>query len=177
MDNFFRYFIVVLVTLILSFIAEKVFSKPAQEIEGVVELKLPRFYLVVGLVGMISLLTVAIGSLITEEVNTDTLVLSSFLFFLGIGFGIVVLGYRRHQGFYNREEITTTDLYGKTVSLKWHEISLISFNSLTSNILLHSKDGQKLKVHMHLKGAKNIVQRLKNMDVSAKNQAVPYYKA
>ena len=90
---------------------------------------------------------------------------------------IVVLGFRRHQGFYNRESITTTDLYGKTVSLKWHEISLISFNSLTSNILLHSKDGQKLKVHMHLKGAKNIVQKLKNMDVPAKNQAVPHYKA
>ncbi|MCC5918552.1 MAG: hypothetical protein JJU02_14615 [Cryomorphaceae bacterium] len=133
-------------------------SISASEENGFFQLKMNKAYLFLGY-GLIALggLFAAVG-LVKKGTEIDTLIIIScvFLFFLLLGFWIIVY-FKRHFVEFNADKILIHNSFRKTQAINWDELSLIKLNHFINTYRLVCKDKKTYSINQQLIGISGLI--------------------
>jgi len=158
MENLLLYGLIgIAVAVALAFLNKAASNQTTLNEFGWYELRMNRLYQIVGvLVGImgLSFLYLLIGE--RDSAAFITIVILSLGFaYLGL---YCWLWYRNHRVKFNEETIKASNAFGKSNSIKWSEISKISYNSFSGLISVMDQQGAAVKIHQHLVGLNTFVE-------------------
>jgi hypothetical protein len=175
MGKLLSYILIAMVSVFSLMLLNKyALSKPLN-IKGTTILVMPKIYMYAGYAGTLFFVVLVVGSFITEGYDPSMLpYLILYPFMIGGGI-ITILTYHLHYVVFDENTISSTNIFGKTNKACWNEISKISFNQFSSMIVLATKNGNKIKMHQHLKGVKIILNKVKELNVEIGKNKIPNY--
>lgn len=175
MENIITYIIVGIVSvLVVNFLNKYASSKPIKD-KGYTILIIPKIYMFVGYFGTLLFIIILVSLSITEEYNSSMIPYYLIcLFFIG-GSIWTLFTYYNYQVIFDESKISSTNIFRKTTELKWEKISKISYNPLSSMIILSAETGEKVKMHQHLKGIKIVLDKVKKMNLKTGRMKIPNY--
>lgn len=143
--------------------------------QGNYQMRLNRYYFVVGILFNVAGLAMIWGFIFSEK--EDAPIFGIILGLLMSIFGIIsLIWYARHKVVFNSEEVIINNFWGERKAMKWSEIHSIEFNGQTMYIELMTKSIVKAKFHLHLKGLVSFVDMMeKNTRWTAKHLDLPKY--
>jgi hypothetical protein len=128
---------------------------------GRFHLRMNKLYSLAGILGLLMGLGLAITALFRISVIDATeiaMILTILSIFWGGGIPSL-LYYYNHRVVFDDTSITVTNVFGKTVTFNWEDISSVKLNSLTSVITMNTTSG-KVKIHQHLVGLSRLGDKL-----------------
>jgi hypothetical protein len=132
-------------------------------IKGEVILRMPRFYKIIGYISLTFGGIMVLGPFVTEKPDLEivALVFSMLLLFGGVG-TLCILCYRNHYLLFDNYGVEVRSPIGKVKHIRWQDISLASFDSLSGYLTLADRNGNKLKIFKQLIGLSIFIDALES---------------
>lgn len=135
----------------------KAASKPVEPIddEGNYLIKTHKFYYLPAISGFLIVIGFLIATLFLQE---DGMLLGAIILLVlfGIPGGYLFLLARRHQVWFNQDQIKITSWKGKISTFTWDQITSISFKPFSGNFVIKTADSTS-KVLLHMVGIKSFL--------------------
>ncbi|QHL86100.1 hypothetical protein GU926_01010 [Nibribacter ruber] len=155
MQDFLFYLLLGLAISGLTFYLNKGAAKSInQDDEGFTNLKMPKLYAIIGVLGLVGG-AIFLGSfLVVEDIDVVTTVISlilclSILWGLGI---ICLLWYFNHTLKFDEFSLEVVNVYGKQTKIYWQDITFMKFKPFSGLLILKDENNQKIAIHQHLVG-------------------------
>lgn len=138
-------------------------KKILPNLQGEIVLRMPKFYNIIGYISLVIGVITVIGPFVTDKPDTETyiLILAMLLLFGGLG-ALCILCYRNHYLLFDNYGVEVRSPMGEVKHIRWNDISMASFNSLSGYLILTDKEGNKLKIFKQLIGLSLFVHALEN---------------
>jgi glucan phosphoethanolaminetransferase (alkaline phosphatase superfamily) len=151
------------VSTALAFLSKATGTSIATDESGLYNLRMNKFYGMMGLVGLVfGLLFLIFLPLTAEQIDKGILtgIVLMLLIFWGTGIPCFMY-YRNHKVSFDNNSIKTTNVYGKVKEIQWSDISDIRFNAF-SGLLVLKTNNETIKVHQHLVGLLKFIEHIEN---------------
>ncbi|MBL3654634.1 PH domain-containing protein [Fulvivirga sediminis] len=135
-------------------------KQPQVDVRGNVILKLPIFYLIIGLFAVIGAIAVLIHGLINHEPESPFALLFIVIMMLGLGIPLLLMGLN-FRLIIKDEGVEQRTMLGQTQKIEWSEIHDVSFGKVSLELNIIS-DSNKIKVHMHSIGFVTLLEALES---------------
>jgi len=154
-----QYAIIALAVGIVLYFLQKSSAKTldAQSLQG--ELRLVGIYRYIGIGGILMGIGLTVGVALSDE-ESKWLLAPLFLLLFGIPSTMLLMSYRNIWFRFNEDAISGSNLFGKTSSMKWSEVRSVKFSSFSSSFIFKDQTGQKLKLHMHTTGIRQVLLKM-----------------
>lgn len=126
--------------------------KPKQSGENTV-LVMPKLYAILSIFLFLFFTLTGYITLCEESILLLKIIYGLFALFLLYGSINTLLLYKNHQVIYNLEGINHTSWQGKTTTIQWEEIKMISFSPLASSLKIETEK-ETIFIHEHIIGYK-----------------------
>ena len=139
---------------------------------GQYELRMNRLYQIVGLLSIFIAIVFLIAAIYYQEKEMYIIGFAMVLLFGGLGIPLL-LYYINHRLIFDEDKITSTGWTKKEITLRWDEITEISFSPFWGKIKVQGQNSQ-LNIHQHLVGLKEFVKLMENKTMwKASNLKLP----
>lgn len=155
--------IVIAISVILAFLTKATGKAVVIDNDGHYNLRMNKFYGIIGFVSLIIGLLFLIFLPLTAEPNDSAVWIVTTLMpliFWGIGIPCMMY-YRNHRLVFNNNSIIVTNIYGQIKEIKWSDIKDINFNALSGLLVLKTTQ-EKIKIHQHLVGLSKFIEHIEN---------------
>lgn len=147
------FIVMVSMAIALTYLGKGANVTPVKGDEGYFELKMNKFYKVLGIVAIVCVVTFIVGSVAYNELDSELLLgIIIMTIILGVPGLICLLYVTKYRVAFNNEQIEVRNIYGKVVTVRWAEIVEAKYNHFSYFLHLKVSDGRKIKIHQHLIG-------------------------
>lgn len=139
---------------------------PEVDAAGVSHLRLPKIYLIMGWVciglGAVGTVGMAIALVVGTDAPPWFIVLLIGLVFAAMGAGGIFLlkAYANHAVTFDEATLTVTNDFGHTERMGWSDLASGELRNKSRILVLHKRDGRKVKVNPHLIGFEALLRTL-----------------
>lgn len=150
--------IAIAVNLVFLYVNKKSNSSVSPIKDNLYELRLHKLYWYIGLFAATSAVILATFAVLDGEVIIGL----AFLLMMG-GVGIVsALWYANYRLKFDTELISTISAYGKKTEVQWQDIDSVKYSTFTGQIVFKTNTNEKLKVHQHVVGLKDVIRMMES---------------
>lgn len=151
------------VTLTMVFLKNATGKEVKIAEDGCYKLRMNKLYGIIGVVcvlmGLIFLISLPF---MVDEINAGIVGVMTLVLAICWGSGIpCLLYYRNHRISFDDRSIHVTDVYGKSRTIEWSQITDANFSAF-SGLLVLKTENEKVKVHQHLVGLSKFMKTLEN---------------
>ncbi len=148
------------VTLSLTYLTKLTGKKVTADLNGKIELRMNKLYVIVGLISMIMGIGFALVFAFIGEFDRGSIIGLVIMLVFGLGLGLpCLIYYQNHRILFDNQSIQATDGLNKTEKIKWDDIKSIRFNHFSGKLTI--KDTSKIiKLHQHLVGLSTFMKML-----------------
>ena len=146
------------ISMIINFRKKRASQEVGDNVKDEIELKIGKFYQIVGYHGIVMAFIFPIGALFYQETEMYIMGVTLFLLFGGLGL-LLVMYYRNHRLRFDDHKIIVHSWRNKIEEITWQEIEEIKFNQ-TSGYLKIMGINKKLLIHKDLVGLHEFIQKM-----------------
>ena len=157
-ENVILYTVIGAVITTMMYFVNKGANKAIETINGVTELRMNKFYQIVGYSALVIFLGFIVAAIYINETAFYIALIFIFLLFGGTGLACV-LWYRNHKIIFDDNKITVYNWKKQVEEIYWEEITAIKFRPIAGNIKITGSN-KIVKVHQHLVGLKTFIQKI-----------------
>ncbi|UII28161.1 PH domain-containing protein [Fulvivirga maritima] len=154
------YAIPVVVLIIMMFLMSASKKQPKVDDKGNVILKLPIFYLIVGLLAVFGAVAVLVYGLINHEPESPFALLFTVVLILGLAVPLLLMGLN-FRLIIKDAGVEQRTMLGKTKAIEWSDIQDVSFGKVSLELKIISNNN-KIKVHMHSIGFGTLLEAIES---------------
>lgn len=147
-----------LMMLVMFYYQKLATKKVAKNIDGKIELRMPKINLYVGIFCMLLGLFFFVAMFFEFTLPVVLMASAMIAFFGGIGFWSVV-SYYNFSVQYDEEQIIYNSWKNEKTNLRWNEITFAKFSSLSSNLTLSNFD-RKIKIPYYVPGFQQFADKM-----------------
>lgn len=155
--------VVVVTSVVMGYLAKSVSGEIKPNPDGRYLMQMHKTYKIGGYAAIVLGVIIAACIFLLDPVEWMgvTSILGLFVLFAGLG-TICVLYFRNHHVLFNEEQVEVKSVFGSTGFFKWEDVVGAKLNKTSGDIVLKVKDGQKFRVHQHLRGINHFLATLEN---------------
>lgn len=154
------------VPLVYALLAKPGQRAPEVDAAGVVRLRMPKIYLIMGWVciglGLVGTVGMAISAAVEADAPPWFMAVLIALVFAAMGAGGIFLlkAYANHAVSFDESTLSVTNDFGRTERMTWADLSGGEVKNKARILVLHARDGRKVKVNPHLIGSEALLRAL-----------------
>lgn len=156
--NIAMYAIIGVVVSASMYFMNKGANKEIESLDGITELRMNKFYQIVGYSSLIIFSGFIVAVIYINEMAFYIALIFVFLLFGGTGLACV-LWYRNHKITFDDNSIIVHNWRNQVEEISWEEITAIKFRPIAGNIKITGLN-KIVKVHQHLVGLKTFTQKM-----------------
>ena len=145
----------IVVTLFMNYLNRSANQGSIKNKFGKYELRMNRLYQIVGLISIFIAIVFLIAAIYYQDKEIYVIGFAMVLLFGGLGIPLLLF-YINHKLVFDENKITSTGWTKKETTLRWDEITKISFSPFSGKIKVQGQNSQ-LNIHQHLVGLKEFV--------------------